>query len=418
MQTLDTLVAPSSRKHMRILVTCDRYPGPPWDGLTLRVYQYVKRLRGKYIFDLVCLDDTTESAKEVDELFDQVVRFPFPDSKEDLGPWSRVRAALSPSALFPSSPESMAYFESLRETSAYDLIWDAGGNMLLNLMPLRGHIPLLVDQVDDAFIRIRQELLAAGSLRHKAWLLKHYCLTWIFNSLHISNADAVLFVAALDAQSFKKNFPKANVIVIENGVDEVFFSSSTESVVSHDEKPRPELVFEGSMYFSPNIDAAEYFTKDIFPLIQEQVPDAHFTLVGRDPVTDVVELAGDNVTVTGTVADVRPYLRRADVFVCPMRLGTGIKNKILQAWAMGLPIVSTLEGVGNLLVEDNKNMLVRNEPESFAAAVVRLLRDKQQAERMGREGRMTIEHNYTWDVKAEQLDKLIECMAAGHACAD
>ncbi|MGA8033892.1 MAG: glycosyltransferase family 4 protein, partial [Casimicrobiaceae bacterium] len=109
-----------------------------------------------------------------------------------------------------------------------------------------------------------------------------------------------------------------------------------------------------------------------------------------------------------SVEDVRPYLARARVFVCPMRSGAGIKNKILQAWSMGKAIVSTTAGVGSLKTEEGRNILIRDTPEEFAAAVVDLLRDPARAARLGEAGRRTIEAHYTWAAKTGELETLMQ----------
>lgn len=396
---------------MRILVTCDRYPGLPLDGLTLRIHHYARYLSTRHELDLVCLIDDTAVNQEIEAYFQHVRRFPHPIKPVPGNLLEKLVSGLNPATLFPHSPEAQVYLQEQVDGGHYDLIWDAGCNMLFNLGALRKSVPLLADQVDDSFLRMRREFKLATTPYAKLWTLKLFALTWLFTFQHLRKADAVLFVSQADADSFKKLMPFANATVVENGVDEDHFCP--------DNAPIPEqgweIVFEGSMFFAPNIDAARYFVKAIFPLIRKELPQARFTIVGRNPADEVLALAGDGVEVTGSVPDVRPYLRNANVFVCPMRSGAGIKNKILQAWAMGKAIVSTPEGVGSMKVSEGENILIRNTPQDFADAVVELLRNPSRAAQLGDAGRRTIESHYTWAAKARELEALMERIVQKHA---
>jgi polysaccharide biosynthesis protein PslH len=118
-------------------------------------------------------------------------------------------------------------------------------------------------------------------------------------------------------------------------------------------------------------------------------------------------MASAHVEVTGTVPDVRPYLARASVFACPMQLGSGLKNKILQAWAMGRPVVATSESLGGLTAQDGVNLLVRDDMDKFARAVADLLTDQTRATTIGASGRRTVELEYSWERRAEQFEEIL-----------
>jgi glycosyltransferase involved in cell wall biosynthesis len=130
-------------------------------------------------------------------------------------------------------------------------------------------------------------------------------------------------------------------------------------------------------------------------------------LVGRDPAPEVRALASDHVAVTGTVDDVRPYLARGTVFACPMRLGSGIKNKILQAWAMARPVVATPASLGGLAAVDGVNLVVREDNRGFADAVVDLMRDAGRAAQLAAGGRATVEREYAWPQRALQFESVL-----------
>jgi len=282
--------------------------------------------------------------------------------------------------------------------------------MLANIALARKRgIPLLADQVDDAFLTLGRDFSQANGLYSKFWLAKQYVLQWLFYLRYLANAECVMFVSEADARSFNRHFPWAKCAVIENGVDEEYFSSdaiSSSSVL----KMKHEMVFEGSMSFQPNIDAAQYFANEIFPLIKSSVPDARLIIVGRSPVPCILALQSENIDVTGTVEDIRPYLSQARIFVCPMRTGAGIKNKILQAWAMSMAVVSTSAGSGSLTVIDGKDIIIRDDPKEFAKAVIELFEDNGQMLSLGSAGRDRILKQYTWNEKSVELRDLMHAI--------
>lgn len=395
-----------------MLITCDRYPSPLQEGLVLRIYHYVRNLRERHEFDLLCFERTGQIRDAtVEELFGVVTRVPYPEVATQ-GLFEKVWATLDPDELYVRSEDFRVAAKAAAAERRYDLIWDAGCNVLPNLTEVRSALPLLADQVDDAFLGIRRQLALGGSLRRRITLRKQLMLQRQFARRHIANASAVLFVSELDERSFLAACPGAPTVTIANGVDEVYFTPS--GVEPAGFRGRPEVVFEGVMCFSPNVDAATYFVSEIFPLLKERIRDVHCSLVGRDPSPTVWALKGEDVEVTGFVEDVRPWLEGAHVFVCPMRSGAGIKNKILQAWAMGKAVVSTPEGAFGLPVEHGKNIMLCSSPAEFAEAAAILIREPSLRSALGAEARKTIESGYSWASKARELECLMERIVVQH----
>jgi glycosyltransferase involved in cell wall biosynthesis len=217
-------------------------------------------------------------------------------------------------------------------------------------------------------------------------------------------------VAESDRKSILQHLPGLEVSVIHNGVDaEVFAPSGTPPLF-------PSVVFEGSMGFPPNAEGAVHFCREILPLIRASRPAVHTTIVGSDPRPEVLQLANGHVEVTGFVPDVRSYLERASVFVCPLRSGAGIKNKILQAWAMKKAVVATPISCGGLVVEPDRNILVAETNRDFADAVLRLLGDEALRNRVGERGRATVLEHYSWGAKARQMERTLLRVAQQAGC--
>lgn len=227
-----------------------------------------------------------------------------------------------------------------------------------------------------------------------------------FERLALGWMDGALAVSALDHNRLAQWHSKLPTAVVPNGVDLDYFRPA----------PQPELrghiAFSGSMDWRPNQDAARYFVQEIFPLLQRVRPDLECTFVGRSPPPDIQALAKvPGVHVTGTVDDVRPYLERAGVFVVPLRIGGGSRLKILEALAMGRAVVSTSVGAEGLEVMHDRHVVLADDPQTFAKAVLRLLDDPEQCRKLAAAGRRLVERCYDWDTLAGRFGSFIHEIA-------
>lgn len=386
---------------MKILVLCDRYPFPLTNGQNLRIFHYVRALRAKHSFDLVCYAGDP-APKAVRELFGSINTFPRPARRPSAG-LRRLVDAFDVEQFLPDSEDTRQWLRECLGRQHYDLIWVSGWDMIVNL-PVEVRVPVLADAVDDGVLewwrRLRQARGVVGRLRAFKWLL----MNARFERRYFGAAKAVLFVSELDAQVFRRVSPGTPSFVVRNGVDTEYFRPLG--------TPRqPEaLVFEGNMSFEPNVEAAAYFVSKVLPLVR-RTRRVKLTLVGARPAPEVEALAGPDVEVTGFVEDVRPYIDRAAVFVCPMLSGAGIKNKILQAWAMGIPVIGTTAATGGLEAKEGHNILLGDTPEAFAGAILRVLDDQALAHRLGLAGRQTALDHYAWTGKAQELEAVFERVA-------
>lgn len=382
---------------MDVLVTCLNYPFPLENGENLRIFHYVRALRRRHNFDLVCLE-VGEVPAPVANLFRHVV----PVQAELTPSYSlpaRMAASISVATIQPRVPALADALISCLKQRRYDLIWtsaDIFPSLPGNMMP-----PVLGDIVDDLVVQYGRLLSTRKFGKGYFRTLKRLWLARAYEKKYFSKAAACLYVSEVDAQAFSELCPGTPVHVIHNGVDETFFAPSNASTEPY------SLVFEGSMSFFPNVDAAVYFCEEVLPLIRTKCAGVKLYLVGRDPSPRVRALASADVIVTGRVEDVRPYLARASVFVSPTRVGGGIKNKILQAWSMGKAVVATPASTGGLRHEDGKNILIRDTPAAFAHAVIRLLDNAEERSYLGKHARQTILDHYTWDAKALELEELM-----------
>ena len=224
--------------------------------------------------------------------------------------------------------------------------------------------------------------------------------------------NACTTVAGADAQVVQQLAPGVPVHVTPNGVDAAYFSPL-------DLSEQPEsIIFTGAMSFPPNVTAVLHFYHNILPLIRHELPNVRFVIAGRDPAPPIVALGSDPfVTVTGFVDDMRPWLARANLMVCPMVMGSGIKNKVLEALAMTRPVVATSMGVEALEVSSGHELMIADTTEAFAAATLALLRDPAARRRMGAAGRELVLRRYTWDACAASYDAIYSQLTARHGNA-
>lgn len=192
------------------------------------------------------------------------------------------------------------------------------------------------------------------------------------------------------------------VDVIPNGVDLDHFALAPLSQATPG-----RVVFTGAMRHQPNADAAIWYSREIHPLVQEQIPSTTFAIVGADPPPTVTELESDSIQVTGQVPDTRPWLAEAQVVAVPLRSGGGTRLKILEAFATGRPVVSTSIGAEGLDVVDGEHLILADTPRAFADAMYRITTDPALSRKLASNGRALVEERYGWDtIVAHLIDSL------------
>lgn len=213
--------------------------------------------------------------------------------------------------------------------------------------------------------------------------------------------DSTVFVAKQEADIFNKELGENKAVAIPIGVDTDYFSYRE---IDSDEN---FIGFLGAMSVAHNENAVRHFVQDILPCVLKKVPSAIFLIVGGGASEDLMKLESDNIKFTGRVDDVRDYLEKCKLFVCPMTFGSGIKTKNLEAMAMGLPVITTDIGAENINAQSGKDWLVEDSDNGFANTVIELLVDDDKRKSIGRNGSIFVRENFTWDVTKNQFDVLL-----------
>lgn len=223
--------------------------------------------------------------------------------------------------------------------------------------------------------------------------------------------DVVIAITEKDNETLGKFIDKDKIVTVPTGLDTDYYTpmngyQTSEKLIS----------FYGAMGGKANVEALLYFYRDIFPLIKKEVHDAKLIIVGANPTQDVLNLSKQDkdVTVTGYVKDVREYLGKSKVSVCPMRVGYGIRGRVLELMSMGIPVVVTEIAVDGMGLQEGQGVVMRNNPADFARAVIDFLRDTSLRKKIGLSGRNFVRENYSYASTYDHLTKLIFNAAALH----
>jgi sugar transferase (PEP-CTERM/EpsH1 system associated) len=392
---------------MRILMLAHKVPYPLHDGYNLHNYHYSRELCGRHDIHLLTLGEG-EPPEAIRGQFKSIQILPRRDVPRERSLLRRLSNSVSIHEVYDFDPAVHAAIESTLAREKFELVWISGAKMLVYTARLRG-IPVLGDVADDGVQDTLSALRNSRNPRQLALRLRDYWVTRRFQLEYFRHFAVCNVVAEADRQSILKLLPGLDVCVINNGVDANYFAPDATPASGR------SVVFEGSMKFAPNAEGAVHFCREILPLIREREPNVTVTIVGADPRPEVRALANESVHVTGFVPDVRPYLAQASVFVCPLLSGAGIKNKILQAWAMEKPVVATPISCGGLVLDPGRNLIVAEGRREFADAVLRLFAEPKLREELGRAGRRTVLDHYAWSAKARQMEQALQRTAKAPA---
>lgn len=277
---------------------------------------------------------------------------------------------------------------------------------------LQGRLPLVFDAVDCIAELQRQLMLSPGrSPAERAVSWEEYRKLRRYEPRVAALFDRVVITSRQDAQGLRELATAQHlslpIDVVPNGVDLDYFCPQA-SV-----RPEPSsLVFSGKMSYAANRDAAMHFGTAIFPRIRAIRPEATLTIAGSGPTSDLLALAArpaSGITVTGRVPDLRPHLSRAAVAVCPLRVGVGIQNKVLEGMAMGKAVVATSLAARALEADaPGKSLAVADALSDFADQVLRLLGDPAEAQRLGDNARRYVETHHNWGRIARSLAEIYD----------
>jgi sugar transferase (PEP-CTERM/EpsH1 system associated) len=392
---------------MRVLALTPRLPFPPVGGDKLRAYSFLSRLSQRHPVDLLSF---IERADEEAQARDLARRHPgISVETVRLGPWrSRLGALVGLASREPlqvhyyRSAEMRARVEARLASTRYDAVY-------VHLVRMAQYVerrtePRRVLDMTDAISMV----FARAQAVRRDWFRVVNAIEWgrvrRYEPEIVRRFDATVLIAEVDAQELAKNgAPAERLVVVNNGVDRAFFTPSAREYDSS------RAVFVGNLYSFANSDAALRIAREIAPRLRAQIPAASIDIVGVNPPASVRAFSGrEGVTVTGAVDDVRPFVERAALSLCPVRVAGGVQNKILESLALGVPVVTSPEGFEGLgACGEEDGVLVARSDDEFAALSVALMRDASLRAELGRRGAAFIGRSYDWDRQVTALEAVL-----------
>lgn len=394
---------------MRILYLCHRIPYPPNKGEKIRAFHQLRALAERHDVDLFTLALNTEEVSCASGLH------PYCRHVTVEPPGRLARNLRIPWAMATGTPLTLPFFYSsaLRQTiwkafssRSYDLVFVYSSSMAQYTQGMRD-VPVVLDLVDVDSDKWFQ--FADHCKFPMAPLYRREGRTLRAQEREICESAALVLVSTdREAAVLRAIAPSAKVQVVSNGVDADYFAPAP----SRPEIGSPVLIFTGAMDYFPNAQAVIFFATKVFPGIRHCVPEARFMIVGSNPTRSVKKLGKNTgIAVTGYVEDVRPYLSQAHLFVAPLAIATGIQNKILEAMAMGLPVLASTRATQGLPPGIAGLVETASSPGQWVEKTVEFLkgRGKRGAEALA--GRAKVLQECSWSKNLSLLLDLVESIS-------
>ncbi len=397
---------------MRILWLKTELLHPIDKGGKIRTYQMLKELKKNHRITYLTLDDGSADAdalEKASEYAHETIAIPHRTAAKFSGKFYFELANNLASELpyFMQKYVSQSMFEAVKEKAKPENFDVVVCDFLMPAVNMPGDIdvPTVLFQHNVEAMIWRRHFEVQTNRVKKLYLKNQWRKSFEYERDVCQKFDYVAAVSREDADRMRADYNTENVADVPTGVDTEFFKPDDQI-----EKDEFNLVFTGSMDWLPNEDAIDWFAREIYPLVKEKIPQVSLTVVGRNPFASLVEASrkDSSIVVTGRVADVRPFMSEASVYIVPLRIGGGTRIKIYEAMAMNLPVVSTTIGAEGLPVKNGEEIVLRDTPTDFADAVVELLTDKNRARKIGASAAKTVRENFGWRTVAEKFTEICE----------
>lgn len=384
----------------KLVVLLSRFPFPLEKGDKLRAYFLIKELSKSFQITLICTSDKSIEDSHIEELKPFCETIHILQLKKWLIPVNLLKSWLN------GNPFQVGYFyQSWIKKRINHLLNEIQPDAIFSqLIRTTEYVkdyhdcPKTLDYMDALSKGMERryeqaKFLYKGIYRSEFQRLINYerrIFDYFENHTIISAQDRDVILHPNHKQ----------IHLIANGVDKRFFQT--------EEKEKSiDILFTGNMSYPPNVDAAIYLVKKIMPLIWKSIPNCNLVIAGATPSSEVQKLHSERVTITGWVEDIKPYYAQSSVFCAPMRLGSGLQNKLLEAMAMGIPCVTSTIANNALYAIKDKDIIVEDRPENCAKKIIYLLENKNVAKEIGENGKNHVFTQFDWKSISFQLTKII-----------
>lgn len=404
------MIAP---RRLNILYVSHMPASPPRFGAQARINGLMTQLSRRHDLTAVSLADAEFDADECRAAMQaycrEVVLIPNPNGKDGMSKrLLQLRSLASPQSFERQQvtvPAMQQALDRVLQSNRFDIVnleFSFLGRCNFRQAPPEEKLPaVVVDSHNIDYELIRQYARSGSSLLRRFYAGVNWRKLRREELATYGGADGVYLCSTDDEDRLHQQVPGIRTTVIPNAADVDFYQPRPSDPTSDGKT----IVFFGHMSYVPNIDGVIYFVRDIWPRIAEACPDAKFKIIGSNPHPSVKELAGPRIELTGFVPDLRPHLASAAALVVPLRLGGGTRLKIVEGMALGKAIVSTTLGAEGIKAEPGRDLLIADEPQAFADAVIQLLKNPDQASAIGHAARQLAVEKYSWGGAADSLEK-------------
>jgi len=387
---------------MKIAMLTPYLPYPPDTGGKIRSYYLLKAISSKHEVDLISVyyEREPEGVEHIRRICSSVRLFRLIRSWTRSDRLKRLMAPLPSSVHHFYTPEVAVEVGKLLRGGSYDLIYVDELCMTPYTMGI-DNIPQILGRQKIDYVHYQEVATARRWSQQKLLdLLEYHKLKRYEKKILNENHYVRCIVCSERDKAILLSLnPTLRIVVIPNGTDTTYFqpwSSPADNT--------PTLIFTGTMFYYPNIDAILYFFDRIYPHIVARIPDVRILIVGHNPAPEIKGLERfGNVKVTGYVPDIRPYIAQSTAMIVPLRLGGGTRLKILEAMAMERPVISTSIGAEGLAVQAGEDIMIADDPLDFATKTVELLQNPELRQRIVAKARKLVENNYSWDVLGKRF---------------
>ncbi len=385
---------------MKIFVLLSRFPYPLEKGDKLRAYHQIRHLAKNHEIHLCALNDIRikpEHRKAMDPFCKSVHVFDLPGIA---AAWNIFKAFLT------GKPLQVGYFFNAKAKRKINRIIDEiqPDHIFCQLIRVTEYvkerdIPKTLDY-QDVFSKGVDRRSRTSPFYMKPILKLEYKRLLKYEHDIFGYFDHKTIISIPD-RNLIPHPEREQIEVVINGVDTDFFSPM-------ETEKEYDLVFTGNMGYPPNVNAANFLVKEILPLVRQKHPEARVMLAGATPHPSVQALAGNNVKVTGWVDDIRECYAGAKIFIAPMRIGTGLQNKLLEAMSMKIPSITSALANSALKARPNEEILVGQSAQDFADHIIHLLDDPGYAKKIAVNGHAFVHQNYNWASATRKLENLMK----------
>ena len=384
---------------MKILVVLPRFPHPLDKGDKLRAFHQIRCLSQKHEVYLFCSshkwlnDDYFNAVKSICKDIEVVHAYKI------VSAWNVLKAALSARSLqvaYWTSKKTVKKFRKFEKKVQPNVLYC---QMIRTMKWVKkSKTPKVLDFQDALSKNIERRMYHSGCFWRK---VLHYEFKMVrsceYDAIDIFDAFTIISAPDRDVIPHRRS---SEIVVLPNGID-------TDCFKPIDIPKNYDVVFCGNMNYPPNVNAAKHLVKDIMPKVWEKHPEARVLISGTNPSSEVKHLAGEKVTVTGRVEDIRQSYAQSKAFVAPMRMGSGMQNKLLEAMSMGLPCITSKIASDALDTEADKHLLVAGDADDFAQKISALLDNEGYRTEIADEGSRFVREKFNWEKCNDILEEVL-----------